>query len=332
MLLLLGAIWGSAFVVIRAGILAGATPFVFAELRFLLAAAIMAVVARAAHQPMPPWRALAPSVLIGGIMMMGSYTVLVYWGELSTPGGLASVFVATVPLWSALFAFGLLPTERIGWLGLGGVLAGFLGVVALFVPDLMRIGAAGLNGPLAIVGAALLFSVGSVVLRRLRRGQEGYWSISLQFTVTALIVLPFMAWDLPSESFPVTALTVGSLVYLAAGSSAFGIILYYTLHHRVGPSRANIVTYVSPAVGLALGIGLLGETLVPLEVVGFLLILGGVGLLHRDRLRREALARLRAPAPTTATGPVGATGSPLAGPPHPGEETQAAGSPAGPNR
>ncbi|HEY6237771.1 MAG TPA: DMT family transporter [Thermoplasmata archaeon] len=295
LLLALGAIWGSAFVVIRASILAGATPFLSAELRFLLAAGIMAVVAWGAGQPRPAWKAVGPSVVIGGVMMMGSYTVLVYWGEQSTPGGLSSVFVATVPLWSALFAFILLPTERVGWVGVVGVLAGFLGVVALFLPDLIDVGASGLAGPVAIVGAALLFSIGSVVLRRLRRGQEGFWSISVQFAICALVILPFALWDLPSEAFPVNALTVGSLLYLAALSSVLGIALYYTLHHRVGPSRANIVTYVSPAVGLALGIALLGETLVPLEVAGFALILAGVALLHKDRLRREATLELTPP-------------------------------------
>jgi drug/metabolite transporter (DMT)-like permease len=52
----------------------------------------------------------------------------------------------------------------------------------------------------------------------------------------------------------------------------------------VGPSRASVITYVNPAVAVALGIVVLGEELTGGAVAGLLLISAGCWLSSNDRL------------------------------------------------
>lgn len=286
----LAALWGSAFIAIRAGLLAGASPFLFAGLRFLLAAGAAALVAVATRTPLPAPRLLARAAVLGALSLVGGYSVLVYWGESSTAGGLSAVLIATVPLWSGIVGHSLLPSERFGRGGWAGIAVGFLGVVVLLLPDLR----AGVSwaGPVALVGAAALFSVGSVTLRRLGGGPEGAWSLVAQFAASALFLLPFALAAGPLD-FPVTAVTVGALVYLAVGSSVVGFVLYFWLFHRVGPARAGFVTYVSPVMGLALGALLLGEVVSLVELAGLGLIVVGILLVRGERPSRAPAAEAR---------------------------------------
>lgn len=281
-LLALGGLWGSAFVVIRAGLLAGATPFAYADVRYLIAAVAALALALGLRQPRPSRSLLLRAALLGGFSLVGGYAILVYWGETTTGGGLSAVLVATVPLWTGVIGHPFLPGERFGRLGWVGIAAGFGGVVLLLSPQLIAENAAGLAGPVALVSAALLFSVGSIILRRLGGGPEGYWSFFAQFAASTAVLLPF-ALLAERPSVPATPFLLGTLLYLALGSSLLGFLLYFRLHHRVGPARAGFVTYVSPVVGLALGISVLAEPFSWVEVGGFGLIVVGILLVRWER-------------------------------------------------
>lgn len=288
LLVSVGTLWGSAFIAIRAGILAGASPFLYALLRVLLAAVIMAGVALALREPRPSRRELFRSAALGGLFLMGGYSLLLYWGEESTPGSLATILVATAPLLSALCSYPIIPSERFGRAGAVGIALGFVGVAAIFLPRLTAERSVDLLGAVAVFGAALLFSVGSVVLRWLGGGRQGPWHLTVQFTASAAVLGLAVLATLPSESFPLTTVTVGTVVYLAVGSSVLGYGLYFILHHRVGPSRANLVAYVNPIAGILLGVALLGESVAWFELVGFGLVVAGLGLLQLERARRAA--------------------------------------------
>jgi drug/metabolite transporter (DMT)-like permease len=155
LLLVLGAIWGAAFPVLRLGIVAGAASFPFAAVRWVLAAECVAVLAAASRTAWPDARTLVLSALFGGGVFVGGYATLLYWGEQSTSGGLSAVLVGTVLLASAALAYYLLPQERFSWRGSLGVCLGFVGVVLLFLPDLTGVSRGSFLGELAVVGAAL---------------------------------------------------------------------------------------------------------------------------------------------------------------------------------
>ncbi|HXQ48455.1 MAG TPA: EamA family transporter, partial [Thermoplasmata archaeon] len=188
LLLLLGVLWGAAFPVIRIGLVAGASPFPFAAIRWVLAALLMTGIAAASRVALPDRRSLGVSALFGGAFMIAGYTGFLYWGEQTTPGGLSAVLVGTVPLASALFGYYILPLERFTWRGSLGVGLGFVGLVVLFLPDLRAGGPVALAGELAVVGAAVMTAGGSVLLRRASRTAPGLWTLAAQFGAGAVLL------------------------------------------------------------------------------------------------------------------------------------------------
>ena len=75
--------------------------------------------------------------------------------------------------------------------------------------------------------------------------------------------------------------------------TAAAFLVFFRLIAEVGPARATVITYVNPAVAVALGVLVLGEHLTPAIGVAFALILGGSVLATRPRLRAAAEAPRR---------------------------------------
>jgi len=277
----LGALWGSAFPIIRAGLLAGAAPLAYGAARFGLAAAAMGVIALVSRDVRPDRRTLLLSALFGGVFAIAGYAAFLYTGEEYITGGLASIFVATAPIWSVLLSRSMLGTDRIGRSGTLGLAAGFVGVVVLLLPDVVGGQRNAVLGGLLALAAVASFAVGSVLLKRSISTATGPWGLTVQFTTAAVLLGGLAISPLGSPALPGNITVVVTLVWLAAVPSVIGYTIYFRLHHRVGPTRANLVAYVNPVVGVLVGIGLFHEGVTAYEIVGFLLVLVGLYLLHR---------------------------------------------------
>src|SRR5215471_3552854 len=129
-LLVLGLMWGSSFLFIRIAVVdLGPRALVFG--RSSAAAAALAVffavrrrspLTGAHRQRMPSYLAMA--LLNSVIPWVG-----IAFGELAVSIGLASIFNAITPLWTALLAWSLIPTERPRAVNYLGVVLGFGGTV-----------------------------------------------------------------------------------------------------------------------------------------------------------------------------------------------------------
>ena len=129
--LLVCVVWGSTYLAIRIGV-EHLPPFLFAGVRFLIAGALLggAVLATGGELPRTAreWKILA---IVGIFLLIGGNAIVV-WAEQTVASGLASVYVAAGPLWTALFD-SIVPggKTRLTWkMGLG-LLGGFLGIVLL---------------------------------------------------------------------------------------------------------------------------------------------------------------------------------------------------------
>ena len=297
LVVLLGILWGTAFPVIRVGIVAGAPPLFFAAARYALTAIALVLIALVARAGPPRLGNLLPSALFGGLLMIGLYGGLLYVGEESTSGGLAAVLTASAPLASALFGYRLLPGERFGRWGLAGLCVGFVGVGLLVLPQLGLPSSGGLVGPGFVVVAVLAFAAGSVLLRRSSRAAPGLWTLSLQFAIAGAFV---GALGLLTRE-PVTLGSGGTVLpalgFLVVFPGILGYSLYFHIHHAAGPTRANVVGYVNPVTGVLVGLVVFGEVVTGVEIGGLLLIAAGLFLLQRDPLRGLASPVADAPTP-----------------------------------
>ncbi len=282
LVVLLGVLWGSAFPVIRYGLLAGAPPLLFAAVRYALTAAVLVPLALVARSPRPSAASLWSPAVFGGLLIIGGYGGLLYLGEESTSGGLAAILTASAPLASALFGLGLLPSDRLGRWGTAGLLVGFGGVAVLVLPQLGDPFGSGFVGPALVVSAVLVFAAGSVLLRRTARAAPSLWSLALQFSVAGALLSAVGVGSGEPLTLGHPAMVLPSLAFLVIFPGVLGYTLYFRIHHRSGPTRANLVGYINPVTGVLVGLLVFGETVTGLEIGGMALIALGLFLLQRD--------------------------------------------------
>ena len=95
----------------------------------------------------------------------------------------------------------------------------------------------------------------------------------------AVVYAPFAALTWP-RSVPSMKVLL-ALAALGVICTAAAFLIFFRLIAEVGPARATVITYVNPAVAVALGVIVLGEHLTPAIGAAFVLILGGSVLATR---------------------------------------------------
>jgi uncharacterized membrane protein len=89
---------------------------------------------------------------------------------------------------------------------------------------------------------------------------------ALVYLVPAIVTRPH---ELPSANVILSLLALGAICTAAA------FVVFFALIAEVGPARATVITYVNPAVAVALGVLVLNEHLTLAVGGAFVLILGG---------------------------------------------------------
>ncbi len=269
-------IWGSTYLGIRVA-LSGFAPFQMLSLRFLLAGGVLYAVLRARGMSAPTWAQWKASAIVGGLLLGGG-TGLVAFAEQWVASGLAAVWVATMPLWAALFAglFGRWP-RRSEWIGMG---LGIAGVALLQGESNLQ---ANPIGMIALTGATMCWAFGSVWSRRLPLPSGLMASAAEMLAGGALLTLLSF---LTGEKMPApTPGSILALLYLIVFGSLIAFSAYGYLLRHVRPTIATSYAYVNPIVAVGLGLVLAGEPIGPHGVLAMFAILIGVGMVALSRER-----------------------------------------------
>ncbi|HEX9796066.1 MAG TPA: EamA family transporter [Anaerolineales bacterium] len=251
----------------------GLPPFWGAGLRFGAAALLFLGYMWLRSVPWPDRRGLV-TVLAYGVFQFGAGYALVYWGLQRVPAGLASVIIATAPLFTILFT-ALLGLEKPTWRGLAGALIGLAGVAYLYWER------AGVDIPpaylVATVAAAVCFCLGPVVVKRFGRAHPAATN-GIAMLVGATILFPMSMLAGEPAGLPQDASTWLALVYLVLlGSVGLFALLLYSLE-RWTATAVSYQVVISPVLAFALSAWLLDEPLTSGLLVGGLLVLVGVYL------------------------------------------------------
>jgi drug/metabolite transporter (DMT)-like permease len=273
-------IWGSTYLAIRET-LKGFPPFLGAGTRFLIAGAILYIFLRVRGAPNPNRRQVGGAAIVGSLLLVGGNGGVVF-AEQSVASGVASMIVASVPLWAVLFArfWGRWPNGK-EWLGL---LVGFVGIVFLNVGG-------GLSatplGAATVLGAALCWALGSVWSQHLPL-PKGAMSSAVEMLVAgvAMLALGLILNERTTSAPP--AVSLWALSYLVVFGSLVAFSAYGYLLKRVRPALATSYAYANPLVALLLGAALAGEQITGIELIALVFILTGVVLVALGRERRRA--------------------------------------------
>lgn len=279
----LAFVWGSSFMAIKSG-LAALPPVLFAALRYEIAGLLLLCVAlsRTDHW-LPRGRDEWTLVGVGGTLVIGVHFGLLFTGQQYVTSATGAIILSTTPMLTPLFAWFLLPDERIGLPGMVGVLFGLLGVVVVANPDPAALGGQFLGVALLFLSAAS-FAFGAVLTQRLPArlplSTAQAWSMLVG---AGLLHALHTALDEPAlttiEWSPNVLL---SLAYLAVVAGAGGFLIYFHLLERLGPVEVSLVNYAVPVFAALAGWALLGETITIATVGGFAFILSGFSLMKWD--------------------------------------------------
>jgi drug/metabolite transporter (DMT)-like permease len=277
-ILLLSAVWGVSFLMIR--IAGGAfPPFWVALLRCALGAALLWTVLGLGGNKLPP-RRLLPWLMTVALFNNAIPFTLFAWGERTVPSNIASVLNATTPIWTLLLSMTIHRTRTAG-LTIAGVVLAFGGVLVVVLshagdPAVDHVEGGLLRGTIVILLAALGYAIATVIAKAKLQGLDPIGLATTQLSLAGLMILPVaVAGAHPStlRLAPVVAIAV-----LGFAGSGFAYLLYYRLLSQVSATHVTAVTYLLPLWGLFWGlfahepIGLLTCVGVAITITGLVLM------------------------------------------------------------
>jgi len=278
--------WGSTYLAIKIGV-TELPPFLFAGLRFLVAGVVLLVLARVLGYRFPrkgsDWRTLA----IVGLMLLAGGNAFVVWSEQYITSGVASIFVVTVAMWTALFD-ALVPggSGELNWKIIAGRLFGFLGTLLLVGATPAEIMAADKRGPIALTIASASWSLGTVYAKRHPTEVGPYMGAAIQMIVggtTVALVGTLLgewgAWHLSTRGF-------GAFAYLVVFGSVLGYSAYAYALRNASATIVGTYAYVNPVIAVLLGWLLLDEPVGTRMFVAMTMILGAVTWIQFSSKRR----------------------------------------------
>jgi drug/metabolite transporter (DMT)-like permease len=279
-------IWGTSFLFMAIG-LEAFEPGLVTLARVGLGALALAMVPRARrtriHREHLPQVALLGTVWIGIPLLL--FPVAQQWIDSSVAG----MINAAMPLTTAVWAVALL--RRLpGRSQVIGLLVGFLGIVAVSLPE-VPVGATATGTARTALGTGLVFL--AIVLYGLAANlavplQQRYGALPvlLRAQVAALvIVVPFGVAAVPGSRWAWgPALAMLPLGILGTG---LAFVLMATLVGRVGGPRGTVAIYFVPLVAIVAGVLFRGEEVHPLALVGTAFVLVGAWVTSR----RETMPR-----------------------------------------
>lgn len=286
-LLTIYVVWGSTYMAI-ALVVRELPPFVGASARFLVAGALMSLVALAADRRNGwPSRRQWLDYAVIGVLFLGIGNGLVMWSEQRIPSGIAALLVATVPLWITLLD-GLRPggqewTLR-AWLS---ALLGLAGVALVARPERGGVGGHW-GGIVALQVACLSWAIGSLYSQSLPRKLPVFSASAIEMLAgaAALLAQSLVFGEDLSLLGPASARAWLALGYLVVFGSLIGFTAFAYCLEVMPASTVSTYAYVNPMVAVALGAVFLDEPLSPGLVGGALLILASVILTTRAPKRR----------------------------------------------
>ncbi|MFI6161433.1 DMT family transporter [Micromonospora haikouensis] len=277
-LVILSALWGAVYPLITVA-LRDLSPALVVLGRVLLAAVLLLPLAIRRDALRPVWR--NPRAIIETVLVQSTAPLLLLtYGQQYVSASVAGILVGAQPLFVALLALRYAPGERPqGWKGLTGVLLGLVGLVLLFGIDL-RGGRLALLGGALILVAAVCYAAGAMLIhRRYAEAQPLGVATSAMLVTTAAVVVPASA-TVPTRLPSLEATT--ALLVLGIACTGATLALFYTLITRIGPARAALAFYLSPAFAVAFGVAFLREQISMAAVLGLAaIVVGSVLAAHR---------------------------------------------------
>ena len=277
-------IWGSTYLGMAIAI-ETMPPFLMACARFIVAGGLLYFVRLWLGDPAPNARQWGSAAIIGTLLFVGGNGV-VAWAERWVPSGIAALLITTTPFWMTMLPWfvGQAPRPRV--LGLIGIAVGLIGVGLLVgfpagnAPTTQLV-----IGSLAIVAAALSWTIGSLMNKRLPLPKSAWMSSATQMLCGAvgLGLAGVIGGEVPQVDLAhISVRSWMALLYLIFIGAILGFSAYAYLLQHVSMARVSTYAFVNPVVAVMLGWLMNNEPIGPRTLVAGALVVSAVIIILRS--------------------------------------------------
>ena len=241
---------------------------------------------------------LSSSIFLG-VLMLGTGLGTMALAEKVVPIGVASLIVAAMPIWTALFR--TLDNDRPKISSLVGIVGGLIGIGIIMLPGhtIARPDSAGQNVTLwmfIILFGNLCWSLGSFIAPRMETPSNPLVLSTYEMAgaAVALFVAGLINQESISDFMDASSRSWGGWIYLVTVGSLIGYTVYTWLLENAPITLVSTYAYVNPVVAVALGIVIFSETLTNnISIGGFIVIVSVAIVVAVESAKKQTLSQVQ---------------------------------------
>jgi len=229
-------------------------------------------IAKALGQSMTLNRRQWQGVLIFGLCQNALYLGMNFVAMQTIQASLAAIIASTMPLLVGLAGW-LFLGQKLRPLGIAGLVAGVLGVTIIMSARLT--GGVDVFGLSLLVLGAVSLTIATLAVMGASSGGNVLMIVGLQMLVgSAILWGPALAF----ESFDITWnwQLIVAFLYTTLVPGLVATWVWFLLVGRIGAVKASTFHFLNPFLGVAIAAVLLGEKLGSLDILGVVIIAGGI--------------------------------------------------------
>lgn len=272
---LLGLFWGLNWPAVKI-VLAEVPPFPLRAIGFSAGALIMFALAALRGRGLLPRLQEAAPIVMAGVLNILAFNLCTAFGQLHLATSRAAIIAFTMPAWATLLAWPLLG-ERPGVRQGLGLACGMTGLLVLLGVDAMQGAALSPLGVAFMLGAAVSWALGTIVMKRTAWTSSMMVVTGWQYVVAAapMIVAAAITGEVPALS-ALSLPVLGGLGYHIVFSIGIAQTMWFLIVRRLSVGQATLGTLLIPIVGVGGSVLLLGDALTWNTLAALALVLAAV--------------------------------------------------------
>lgn len=273
-MMILGGIWGSAFMFIAIA-LQGFPPLAVAAMRVIIGAVVLTSCGLLMREKWPRGTRTWVWITVVGLLNTALPFSLIALGQQGVDASRAAILMATVPFATLLLSHVFSHDDKISGAKVFGLTLGISGVILVVGIDAITVGGQSVAGQLSIMGAACCYAISNVLTRKLAHLPPILGTAS--FLVTGCVyMLPGLLFFWLPDDLPTDWQPYGALLALGVGPTAIAYVLRFQLIRDVGSTFLSQVGYLVPVFGVLWAWAVLSEVPGWTSFAAMVLILAGI--------------------------------------------------------
>ena len=279
LLILLGAIWGSAFFNIKID------TYKYDPITLVFVRVFFALLALGFYCAYRNIKILAFSknwkmYALVGLTNITIPFLLIAYGTNVVDSYLSAILMSTTPLSGTLLAHFFISNEKLNILKSTGVLLGFLGVLFLFF-DKLVISESNIFYVIIILCGSTFYVIGGILTLKFLKN-EGNENVSTSTILWSLIFLfPFCLYQEPWNNLNPSVESTIALIYLGVFATGVAWMLRFHILTKVGMVFQTQVAYLIPIFGVIFGYLIMDEQITWKVLASLIIIISGIYIVKK---------------------------------------------------